>query len=259
MAVIGPNQHIHFDAANTSVLKGLILQSGSLTFDDNQDVHLNVEYIIITDGGKLQIGSEQQPYEHKAQITLYGSVRSIELPIYGSKVLALREGILDVHGKSFGVSWTQLERTAEISATQIVLKDPVDWPINGQIVIASTSDKFSQGESEVREITAISRDKKTLTLNKPLTFEHLAESRQVGSGDMTFTVEIRAEVGLLTRNVIINGFSDPTWIPYKSAKKCPEAFNPDEFATMTCFLGQYGDEIGTDEFGGTIMVEEFLI
>jgi hypothetical protein len=91
IAVIGPNQYIYLDTS-TPVLKGLIIQSGSLIFDDNQDIELNVEYIIITDGGKFQVGSKEQPFQHKAKITMYGSVRSLELPIFGAKVLALRNG-----------------------------------------------------------------------------------------------------------------------------------------------------------------------
>ncbi len=30
--------------------------------------------------------------------------------------------------------------------------------------------------------------------------------------------------------------------------------DPSEFSTMTCFLGRYGDEIGSGEFGATIMI-----
>jgi hypothetical protein len=56
IAVIQSGQYIYFDAASTPVLKAIIIQGGSLIFDDNQDVSLNVEYIIITDGGLLQIG-----------------------------------------------------------------------------------------------------------------------------------------------------------------------------------------------------------
>jgi len=73
-------------------LKGIIIQSGSLIFDDNQDVSLNVEYIIIVDGGLLQIGTKENPFQHKAVITMFGSLRSIELPIFGSKVIGVRNG-----------------------------------------------------------------------------------------------------------------------------------------------------------------------
>ena len=89
--MIGPGQYIYLDAS-TPVLKGLIIQSGSLIFDDNQDVELNVEYIIITDGGTFEVGTRQQPFQHKATITMHGTVRSIELPIFGAKVLGLRNG-----------------------------------------------------------------------------------------------------------------------------------------------------------------------
>ena len=91
IAVIGPSQQIYFDS-KTQVLKGIIIQGGSLIFDDNQDVSLSVEYIIISDGGKFQVGTKQNPFLHKAIITMHGSVRSIELPIFGSKVLGLKNG-----------------------------------------------------------------------------------------------------------------------------------------------------------------------
>ncbi len=38
------------------------------------------------------MGTKEQPFKHKAIIQMYGHLRSIELPIYGAKVLALRNG-----------------------------------------------------------------------------------------------------------------------------------------------------------------------
>ena len=69
-----------------------------MIFDDNQDVTLNAEYIIVTDGGTLQVGSKENPFNHKASITLYGTIASTQLPIYGAKVLGLRNGTLELHG-----------------------------------------------------------------------------------------------------------------------------------------------------------------
>lgn len=48
--------------------------------------------------------------------------------------------------------------------------------------------------------------------------------------------------------------NDDTWNSLKSAKACPEGFDASEFAVQTCYLGRYGDEIGSDEFGATIMM-----
>ncbi len=254
IAVIGPNQHIYFDAASTPILKGIIIQGGSLIFDDNQDVSLNVEYILIIGAGKFEVGTEQKPFQHQANITMYGHIRSPELPIFGSKVIAVRNGTLDLHGRPIGVTWTHLGVTATAGSNTVTLKESVFWPINSQIIIATTGDKFSPGESEQRRVISKSADNRTLTLNEPLQFEHLSVIREVGSDTDRQAIEIRAEVGLLSRNIVFRGHNDETWNILKTAEACPAGFNPAEFATQTCFLGRYGPELGSDEFGGIIFI-----
>ena len=197
--VISSGQTIYFDVS-TPVLKGLIIQGGSLIFDDNQDVHLNAEYIIVTDGGTLQVGTKQNPFKHKATITLYGTIASTQLPIYGAKVLGLRSGLLELHGSPVGITWTYLNVTVDVGSSEITLTDAVEWPIGGQIVIATTGGKTSQNESETNYIRNISSDGRTLTLKNPLNFKHLSVMRTVGG----INVFIRAEVGLLSRNVVFN-------------------------------------------------------
>ena len=97
IAVIGPNQHIYYDLATSPILKGIIIQGGSLIFDDNQDVNLNVEYVLIVSGGKLQVGTADRPFQHQANITMYGHLRSIELPIFGAKVIGVRNGKIAIY------------------------------------------------------------------------------------------------------------------------------------------------------------------
>ncbi len=162
LAVIGPGQRIYFDAASTPVLKGVVIQGGALIFDDTQDVSLNLEYLLIVDNGTLQIGTEQAPFSHRAVLTLFGHARSTELPIYGAKVLGLRSGRLDMHGQPVGVTWTHLGATAQAGESTITLKEAVEWPVGSEIVIATTGDKFSQGESETAVIIAVSGARLTL-------------------------------------------------------------------------------------------------
>lgn len=85
----------------------------------------------------LQIGTEEEPFQHKAIITLYGHLRSIELPIYGTKTIAVREGTLDLHGQYVPVTWTYLNATAD-RTNVIVVVHPVTWKAGDDIVIAST-------------------------------------------------------------------------------------------------------------------------
>ena len=98
LVVIEASQTIYFDA-QTPILTGVIILGGSLIFDDSQDVSLQAQYIIIAANGLLQIGTEQNPFMHNAVITMYGNARSIELPIFGTKVTAVRNGTIEMHGK----------------------------------------------------------------------------------------------------------------------------------------------------------------
>lgn len=77
---IDSGKTVYFDTT-TPILKAVIIDNASLIFDDSQDVALNAEYILVVNGGRLQIGTESSPFQHKAVITMYGHLRSIELPI----------------------------------------------------------------------------------------------------------------------------------------------------------------------------------
>jgi hypothetical protein len=217
---------------------------------------------------------------------MYGQLRSIELPICkldvliflyisiyssflldGAKVLALREGTVDLHGQPINQIWTHLNATANSGSSQITLRQPVNWVVGNQIVIATTGDYLSQTESEVRTITSISSNGLTLTLDTPLNYTHLGITQTVGST----TIDLRAEVGLLSHNVLFQGSVTPTFNQVIPA--CPVGFNPgieefhlfiisnqnliflslDQFAVQTCFMGKFGEEIGSDQFGATIM------
>jgi len=77
---IDSGKTVYFDTT-TPILKAVIVDNASLIFDDNQDVALNAEYILVVNGGRLQVGTASNPFQHNAIITMYGHLRSIELPI----------------------------------------------------------------------------------------------------------------------------------------------------------------------------------
>ncbi|KAL3886657.1 hypothetical protein ACJMK2_026637 [Sinanodonta woodiana] len=247
MVIIPKGQTILLDT-DTPVLSMLLIQGGQLIFDNEKDVELKSKIILITNGGHLQIGTETERHPRKAIITLYGHSRDRELPIYGTKVLALREGVLDLHGMHIPLTWTRLQTTAVAGGTTIVLTHPVEWNVGDEIVIASTGGFRSQNETEKHIISAISADKRTITLVSPLKFEHLGVTETFGGTQ----VEFRAEVGLLTHNVIVRGNSNPDWNDKIAA--CPAGFDTGEFAVQTCFQGRFGEEIGSSGFGGHILI-----
>ena len=220
----------------TEVLKVLLIQGGELIFDDEADgVELHSENIIIVGGGKLQVGTEDEPYQHKARIVMYGNVLSTEIPLFGAKTLAVRDGTLDLHGKKIEPTWTRLSQTVRPGDTMMHLEVPVSgWEVGGSIVIASTS--FSQRENEELRITAIGSNGMTLTVSPPLKYTHIAMTQTISGRVITTS----AEVGYLTRNIVVKGNTDETWTT--RVENCPANFDPGQFAVQVCFFGRFGAE-----------------
>jgi hypothetical protein len=121
--------------------------------------------------------------------------------LVGAKVLALRDGIVDMHGKSVVRTWTRLASTANVGSSQLTIVEGVDWPVGSRIVIATTGDYLSQGQTETRTITAISSNGRILTLDSALAYDHLGVRQIIGA----VGIDVRAEVGLLSHNVIFQG------------------------------------------------------
>ena len=77
--------------------------------------------------------------------------------------------LIRILGKPIRMTWTRLAETASAGATQIKLEwGQVDWPIGGEIVIATTGGRHSQAETEVRVIQDISDDGTVITLTEEL-------------------------------------------------------------------------------------------
>jgi len=92
--------------------------------------------------------------------------------------------------------------------TQITVESQVDgdfdWAVGEEIIIASTS--FDHNESEKMMIASVSNDgtdptRKVLGLTSALKFKHYGAIDQYGED----TIDMRAEVGLLTRNIKYQG------------------------------------------------------
>lgn len=250
--IIKKGQTMYLDT-ETPILKMLLIQGGELIFDDSTNTHLRAENILVLDGGLLQIGTEEKPYTHQAKITLYGHLRALELPVYGAKTLGVRNGTLDIHGLPVK-TWTLLDGTVNPGAKTIKLTHPVNWKSGDEIVVASTGDHKSQNQNEKHTIKSISSDGKTITLEKSLEYKHLGVVQSFEGG---VQLETKAEVGLLSRNVIIRGSDNLQW--HDRIAACPAGFDPGEFAVQTCFQGRFGEEIGSDEFGGQIMIHQPLL
>ncbi|MBO9669822.1 MAG: G8 domain-containing protein [Sphingobium sp.] len=189
---IARDKNILLDVAPPA-LRSLII-NGKLSFADTLDLELKSEWILLG-GGELAIGSEAKPHTRKATITLTDTVPNEDVSTMGDRGIMLLGGTLNLHGDRAN-SWTKLAKTAKAGSIQIAVLNAAGWRKGDQIVLASTD--FDSKQAEERTITAVSGN--TLTLDKPLQYMHF--------GEITFGVDERGEVGLLTRNIKIQASDD---------------------------------------------------
>jgi len=173
-------------------LHGLTID-GKLSFADNSDLALTTEWVLVH--GELAIGTEARPYTHKATITLTDNVPNEEIAGMGDRGIMLAGGTLNLHGNRSN-SWTKLAATAEAGSNTIDVLDAAGWRVGDVIVLASTD--FDPYQAERRNIAAINGN--TITLDKKLEYMHF--------GKITFGVDERGEVGMLTRNILIQSSPD---------------------------------------------------
>ena len=219
----------------------LVVIEGELRFAENENadamIELKAKYIFLNRGGKLRIGSESRPYNGKAVITMSGDMNSKELPVYGAKVIGLREGSIEIHGKPKSPVWTRLSATANVDDSAIEIDGDVNWEVKDKIVIAPSS--FKQEEAEEAIIKSIEKQstKTIITLESPLNFTHLGVVADF-DGE---TIDMRAEVAILSRNVVIRGDSEFT----KKQRYGPHILVHDH-RTGHCLKGNV-DECGVSE------------
>jgi cell migration-inducing and hyaluronan-binding protein len=177
---------------NTPPLHGVNL-NGKLSFADNKDVELTTEWIMLH--GTLEIGTEAKPYKRNATITLTNNVPGEDIDTMGDRGIMLMGGTLSLHGNRKD-SWTKLAKTAAAGSNTIEVLEIGDWKKGDSIVVASTD--FDPHQAERRTISSISG--KVITLDQKLEYMHY--------GQVTFGVDERAEVGMLSRNIRIQASAD---------------------------------------------------
>ena len=202
---IQPGQKILYDVSSPRLY--MIIVQGEFIFD-RADLTLDANYIFVMGkGSSFVVGTEDEPFLHQAIITLHGSPVSQEIPMYGSKVLACRHCTLDLHGAPLldDRTWAYLGQNADAGATSLTLQERVGWAVGSAIMITSTAFNGTMEEAETAIVSAVSADGLTLTLAEPgLLYRHLGETRTVAGGH---SAEFRANVGLLSRNVVLQGTS----------------------------------------------------
>jgi len=174
-------------------LRSLTVQ-GKLTFADERDLNLVTDWIYVP-GGEVQVGTEASPFRHNATITLTDTVKGENINTMGDRGIMMVGGTLNLHGTT-DHTWTKLAATAQRGATSIQVLDASEWRPGEEIVLASTD--FNPRQAERRTITSVSGN--TISFAEPLQYMHY--------GEITFDVDERGEVAMLTRNIKVQASED---------------------------------------------------
>ena len=189
---IPAGKHVVLDVTPPAL--GSLTIEGKLSFANNRDLELTTEWVVLH--GELEIGTAASPHTRKATITLTNNVRDEEpMKDMGDRGIMIMGGTLNLHGDRKH-TWTKLAQTAAAGSTSIQVLDAAGWRAGDEIVLASTD--FDPRQAERRTISAIKGN--TITLDRKLEYMHF--------GKITYDVDERGEVGLLTRNIKIQASAD---------------------------------------------------
>ncbi len=197
VVTIGADMNVVLDVSPPP-LHGLTI-NGKLSFADNKDIELTTEWVMVH--GELEIGTEAKPHTRKATITFTDDVKGEDISGVGGTTdrvdrgIMLMGGTLNLHGDRTN-TWTKLANTANAGSTSIQVLNAAGWRVGDEIALASTD--FDPRQAERRTIAAISGN--TITLDKKLDYMHF--------GKITFDVDERGEVGMLTRNIRLQASAD---------------------------------------------------
>jgi hypothetical protein len=203
--VPAPNTAVTIPAGRTVYLDKPVTVK-NLTIDGtlrclNTNLAIDADWIMVH--GRFECGTPQQRHTGDLIITLRGAPDAPQVMGMGSKVLGVMGGgVLSLHGQADRKGWVRLNATANKGATSLILDQQTNWRIGDTIFVTASAEDFNQ--SELRQITGITGN--TVRIDSPLTYAHFGQTQTFDNGKgRRWVVETRAEVGLLSRNIVIRG------------------------------------------------------
>jgi G8 domain len=181
---------------------GRVSVNGELIASHLLDVRLQAQLISVSGiGSKLTIGCTAERYPRQAQIVLHGANLSDAQIAQGMKGLLASGGArIDMFGEA-RLSWSQLAASTAAGATVLSLKEPAaGWRANDQLIVAPSG--LDADEYDLVRIASVNGAQ--VSLQAPMQYPHWGVLQNYGGKSL----DQRAAVGLLSRNIVIRGAGD---------------------------------------------------
>ena len=209
-AVPGPGAHVVVPQGRRIVLDVSPPPLASLTVHGvlafaRTDLALTVGWVMVH--GMFEVGTEEAPFAERAVITLTGALDENVGGMGARGLVAMGGGRIELHGaRRADVDWAVLAEPARPGDTSLALalvepnKTVLGWRPGDLLAIAPSGRDPLQAEAVT--VTAVSGAR--VSFSPPLRFPHSAELSVIAGR----VVDERAEVGLLTRNIVVQGGGD---------------------------------------------------
>jgi hypothetical protein len=192
--VIPAGAHVLLDISPPAL--GKLDVKGTLSFLDSSDLKLDATSLIVS--GWLEVGSEEWPHAHRAELVLRGDDARLDV-----------SGSLSLFGAPF-ISWTNLARSASAGDTNIFLQAAPNWVAGQSIMLTSWDPYASTSPSDsnppvhvLHETVRIALcDGSRIELEQPLKHSHLVMDVSA-SGDFS-PLQLRPRVGMIDRSVLVS-------------------------------------------------------
>jgi hypothetical protein len=191
-----------------------ILVKGKLIIDLTKNINITAEYIMVM-GAKsyFEWGTETRPYKKNGIITLTGNDPNAKIPgtdVESKCIMVMDKGRIEMHSLE-RTKWVKLNKTANVGENTITLSDDVNWLPGEEIILTSTAIETKDtgripANSQTERLTIKTVSGNVVTLNQALKFRHFGKLQNFSNGKgKTWTLDERAEVGNLSRNIKIRG------------------------------------------------------
>ena len=191
---IAPGQEVLIDD-NVS-LRLLRVQGTLRCRRDVGDYRLQAAGILVS--GRLLCGSPNAPFAGKLDIAVDGGVPLMSM---GPRTIAVSQGgLLRLHGDALRSGWVKLAESAAAGQRRLVVDRNVRFVRGDLLAIGPTG--FAPYEAEQVAVDRV-EDGRIIHLRRALRYPHHGRTQQIRVGSRTRTLDQRAEVADLTRNIRI--------------------------------------------------------
>jgi len=228
---IAQDQVILLDTKTAAL--GLLDVRGTLIADPDSDFWVTADAIEVR--GMLRVGWLSSPYTKTGGFTLTGLAGNYtsRAPYAGFANDGQSRGfrffsssIMEMHGNAPKTVYTRLNSHANQNDTKIIVDSVAGWKVGDQIAISPTTFP-STSSTDFRTIKAINSATNEVTLDKGLSFGRFGRMQYVTDNGLSFTpgtfekmkahpdvadtLDERAVIIHLTRNIVVEGANDTEW------------------------------------------------